>query len=128
MNEVDDLPPAPPPLKRRASPSFEDVVATAPALLGPHRRRPAPHRRRTIKRAHIIETEGYIPRPSTIAEHVAPAAPIAIPTFNATSLLTALGAYATRVENKAEKYSGKKHRSVAELIQLGFQLFPWNSL
>jgi hypothetical protein len=43
-------------------------------------------------------------------------------------LPAALGAYAARVENKAEKYGGKKRRSVAELIQLGFQLIPWNSL
>jgi hypothetical protein len=42
MNEVDDLPPAPPTRKRRASPTFDDVVAAGPAHSGPHRRR-KPH-------------------------------------------------------------------------------------
>jgi hypothetical protein len=51
-----------------------------------------------------------------------------MPAFNAASLPAALGAYAARVENKAEKYGGKKRYSVAELIQLGFQLIPWNGL
>jgi hypothetical protein len=128
MNEVDDLPPVPPPLKRHASPSFEDVVATAPALSGPHRRRPAPHRRRALKRARAIETEGYTPRPSTIAKHVAAAVHLPLPTFNASSMPAALGAYAARVENKGERYGSKKRRTVAELIQLGFQLIPWNGL
>ncbi|KAJ7809273.1 hypothetical protein B0H14DRAFT_3481564 [Mycena olivaceomarginata] len=43
MNDVDDVPPAAQSLKRRASPTFEDVLATAPALSGPHCRRPALH-------------------------------------------------------------------------------------
>jgi hypothetical protein len=43
-------------------------------------------------------------------------------------MLAALGAYAARVENKEERYGGKKCRTVTELIQLGFQLIPWNGL
>ncbi|KAJ7869703.1 hypothetical protein B0H14DRAFT_3861110 [Mycena olivaceomarginata] len=95
MNDVDDLPPAPPSRKRRASPTFEDVAPTAAALL--------PTNRRAIKRARVIEAEGYTPRPSTIAAHVTPAVPVTMPAFNAASLPAAL-----------------------ELIQLGFQLIPWN--
>jgi hypothetical protein len=43
-------------------------------------------------------------------------------------MLAALGAYTARVENKGERYGGKKHCTIVELIQLGFQLIPWNSL
>ncbi|KAJ7707056.1 hypothetical protein B0H14DRAFT_3525860 [Mycena olivaceomarginata] len=92
MNDVDDVPPAAPSLKRRASPSFEDVLATAPALSGPHCRRPAPHSRRALKRARAIETEGYTPRPSTVAAHVMTAARLPLPAFNASSMPAALGA------------------------------------
>jgi hypothetical protein len=51
-----------------------------------------------------------------------------VPSFNASTLPTARGAYAAKVEDKAEKYGGKKRRSLAELIALGFQLVRWNGM
>jgi hypothetical protein len=42
------------------------------------------------------------------------------------TLPTVHGAYAGKVEDKAEKYEGKKHCSLTELIAKGFQLIKWN--
>jgi hypothetical protein len=120
MNNIDDVAPAAPSLKQRTSPSFEDVLATTPALSGPHHCCPAPHHCRALKRTHTIETEGYTPQPSTIAVHVATAACLPLPTFNTSSMLAALGAYAAWVENKEERYGSKKHCTVVELIQSSF--------
>ncbi|KAJ7203289.1 hypothetical protein GGX14DRAFT_570173 [Mycena pura] len=123
-NEVDDLPPAPeqrasPARKRRASPTYDHLVATGTPLSGPHRRRAA-------QRARKIASEGHVPRASTLREHVATAKPISVPTFDASGLPSTRGAYAAVVEQKAEKYGHKKQRSVAELIGLGFQLVQWD--
>ncbi|KAJ7091642.1 hypothetical protein C8R44DRAFT_719715 [Mycena epipterygia] len=120
-NDVDDLPPPPPARKRRASATYDDLIATGAPLTGPHRRRAA-------KRARTIETEGYEPRESTIRDHVRPAAPVVAPSFDASTLPVAHGAYGAKVEDKAEKYGSKKRRTVAELIGLGFQLIPWNGV
>ncbi|KAJ7894414.1 hypothetical protein B0H14DRAFT_2559198 [Mycena olivaceomarginata] len=120
-NDVDDLPPPPAAKKRRASPTFDDVVATGPPQKGNHHRR-------ALKRVHKIETDGFTPRASTLREHVQPAQPLHAPSFNASALPTARGAYAAKVEDKAEKYGGKKRHSLAELIGLGFQLVHWNGI
>ncbi|KAJ7867084.1 hypothetical protein B0H14DRAFT_3441981 [Mycena olivaceomarginata] len=117
MNEVDDLPPAPPTRKRRASPTFDDVVAAGPAHSGPHRRR-KPHIRRAAKRARHIEEQGHAARPSAVERHVRSAEPIHVPSFDASTLPVSLGA----------EYGAKKRRSLAELIGLGFQLIRWNGI
>lgn len=120
-NDVDDLPPPPPERKRRASVTYDDLIATGAPLTGPHRRRAA-------KRARKIETEGHEPRESTIRDHVEPAAPVVAPSFDASTLPVAHGAYGAKVEDKGEKYGSKKRRTIAELIGLGFQLIPWNGV
>jgi hypothetical protein len=107
MNEVDDLPPAPPTRKRRASPTFDDVVAAGPAHSGPHRRR-KPHICRAAKRARHIEEQGHAARPSAVERHVWSAEPIHVPSFDASTLPVSLGAYAGKTENKAEKYGATK--------------------
>jgi hypothetical protein len=63
-----------------------------------------------------------------LREHVQPAQPIHVPSFNASALPTAHGAYAAKVEGQAEKRGGKQRRSLAELIGLGFQLVRWDGL
>ncbi|KAJ7224054.1 hypothetical protein GGX14DRAFT_386860 [Mycena pura] len=116
--EVDDLPPtrtraasptrtraasptrvreASPTRKRPASPTYDDVVATGVSLSGPHRRRAA-------KRARNIAREGHIPCASTLREHIAPARPICVPTFDASDLPCALGAYTAVVEPKPDNH------------------------
>ncbi|KAJ7818538.1 hypothetical protein B0H14DRAFT_2601255 [Mycena olivaceomarginata] len=120
-NEVDDLPDPPTAKKRRASPSFDDVVAAGPPQKGNHRRR-------ALKRARKIAEVGFTPRASTLREHVQPAQPIQAPSFNASTLPTVHGAYAAKVEGQAEKRGGKQRRSLAELIGLGFQLVRWDGL
>jgi hypothetical protein len=121
MNEVDDLPPAPPTRKRRASPTFEDVVAASPAHSGPHRCH-KPHIRCAAKRARNIEEQGHTACPSAVERHVRSVEPIHVPSFDASTLPVSLGAYAGKTENKTEKYGAKKRRLLAELIGLGFQL------
>ncbi|KAJ7849710.1 hypothetical protein B0H14DRAFT_3452402 [Mycena olivaceomarginata] len=108
MNEVDDLPPAPPTRKRRASPTFDDVVAAV--------------------RSRYRGKKDIAARPSTIERHVRSAEPIHIPSFNAATLPVALGAYAAKTEDKGEKYGRTKRHSVAGLIGLGFQLIRWNGI
>ncbi|KAJ7200511.1 hypothetical protein GGX14DRAFT_400506 [Mycena pura] len=122
-NEVDDLQPAPEHCARstRKSPTYDHLLATGTPLSGPHRRRAA-------SRARKIAHGGHIPRASTLSKHVAPAHPIRVPTFNATDLPSARGAYAAVVEQKIEKYGRTKRRSVAELIGLGFQLVQWDGV
>lgn len=125
-NEGDDLPPAfehcsLPSRKRCMSPTYDQLVATGTSLSGPHRRRAA-------KRARKIASEGHVPRASTLREHVSPAKPICVPTFDASGLPSAKGAYAAVVEQKPEKYGRKKQRSVAELTGLGFQLVRWDGM
>jgi hypothetical protein len=120
FNDVDDVPP-PPLLKRCRSASYDDCVATGTPLSGPHCRRAA-------KRRRNIEREGHIPRESTIRDHVASAEPIIVPSFDASTLPTALGAYAARTENKAKKFGSKKRCSLAELLGLSFQLITWNGM
>ncbi|KAJ7186303.1 hypothetical protein GGX14DRAFT_581151 [Mycena pura] len=125
-NEVDDLRPAPehcalPTRKRCASPTYDRLVATGTPLSGPHRRR-------ATQRARKIAAEGHTSRASTLREYVAPAEPICVPTFDASGLPSARGAYAAVVEQKVEKHGHKKRRSVAELLGLGFQLFQWDGV
>jgi hypothetical protein len=120
LNTVDDVPAAPS-RKRRASPTFEQVVASGPAQSGSHRRR-------ALKRARGVETHGHVARPAAIRKYVGPAQPLHLPAFDAAALPTAHGAYAAKVEDRAEKRGGKQRRSLAELIGVGFQLIPWNGL
>ncbi|KAJ7791276.1 hypothetical protein B0H14DRAFT_3500617 [Mycena olivaceomarginata] len=118
LNTVDDVPAAPS-RKRCASPTFEQVVASGPAQSGSHRRR-------ALKRARGVETHGHVARPAAIRKYVGPAQPLHLPAFDAAALPTAHGAYAAKVEDRAEKRGGKQRRSLAELIGVGFQLIPWN--
>ncbi|KAJ7680001.1 hypothetical protein B0H14DRAFT_3535987 [Mycena olivaceomarginata] len=118
LNTVDDVP-ATPSRKRRASPTFDQVVASGPAQTGSHRRR-------ALKCAREIETRGHVARPAALRKYVAPAQPLHLPTFDAAAMPTAHGAYAAKVEDRAEKRGSKQRRSLAELIGLGFQLIPWN--
>ncbi|KAJ7304692.1 hypothetical protein DFH08DRAFT_825446 [Mycena albidolilacea] len=127
MSEVDDLPPAPPTRKRRASLTFDDVVAAGPAHSGPHHSR-KPHIRCAVKRTRQIEEQGHAACPSAVERHVRSAEPIHVPSFDASTLPVSLGAYAGKTENKAEKYGAKKRRTLAELIGLGFQLICWNGI
>jgi hypothetical protein len=119
-NDVDDVP-ATTSRKRRASPTFNEVVAAGPALSGAYRRR-------ALKRAKAIETSGHIARGATMRKYVEPAQLVSLPAFNAAVLPAAQGAYAAKVEARAEKRSSKQHRTLAELMGLGFQLIPWNGL
>ncbi|KAJ7089444.1 hypothetical protein C8R44DRAFT_751451 [Mycena epipterygia] len=85
-SEVDDLPPPPTPgRKRRASSTYDDLIATSTPLAGPHRHCAA-------KCAHKIETEGR-----------SPAMPITVPSFDASTLPVAHSTYGTKVEDKGEK-------------------------
>ncbi|KAJ7713836.1 hypothetical protein B0H14DRAFT_3523214 [Mycena olivaceomarginata] len=88
-------------------------------------RQPSP---RALKRMRKIAEVGFTPRASTLREHVQPVQPIYAPSFNASALPTAHGAYAAKVEGPAEKRGGKQRRSLAELIGLGFQLVRWDGL
>ncbi|KAJ7804828.1 hypothetical protein B0H14DRAFT_2611985 [Mycena olivaceomarginata] len=74
-----------------------------------------------------LKPRGTHPSPPQLLCTSRTAAHLPLPTFNTSSMLAALGAYTARVENKGERYGGKKHCTVTELIQLGFQLIPWNS-
>jgi hypothetical protein len=38
------------------------------------------------------------------------------------------GAYAAKVEDKSEKYGSKQRRTLAQLIDLKFQVVKWNGL
>ncbi|KAJ7805372.1 hypothetical protein B0H14DRAFT_2190781, partial [Mycena olivaceomarginata] len=50
-----------------------------------------------------------------------------IPTnLDAATLPTTHGAYAGKVEDKKEKYGGKRPHSLTKLIAMGFQLIRWN--
>jgi hypothetical protein len=120
LNTVDDVPAAPS-RKRRASPTFEQVVASGPPQSGSHRRR-------ALKRARNVETHGHVARPAAIRKYVGPAQPFRLPVFDAATLPTAHGAYAAKVEDRDEKRGSKQRRSLAELIGVGFQLIPWNGL
>ncbi|KAJ6501408.1 hypothetical protein DFH09DRAFT_1102476 [Mycena vulgaris] len=137
-DDVDDTNPSPRPRKRRRStPSFPEVVASAePPHAGPHRQRPAkPHRlaqkdaaataRRKAKRLKKKQVLGHVPATSTIHEHVKPAVPLKTH-FDSSSLPSALGAYAARVKDTDKKYSSKVRRSLANLLGLGFGLVKWD--
>ncbi|KAJ7780356.1 hypothetical protein B0H14DRAFT_322645 [Mycena olivaceomarginata] len=112
LNAVDDVP-ATPSRKRRPSPTFDRVFASGPAQSGSHRRR-------AFKRARGVETHGHVARPAAIRKYVAPAQPFHLPVFDVAALPTAHGAYAAKVEDRAEKRGSKQRRSLAELIGLGF--------
>lgn len=127
MDDLDDLPPAPPTRKRRASPSFDAVVAAGPALAGPHRRHRA-HAHRAAKRARKIEEHGHVTRPAATRRHVQSSTRLDVNSFDTATLPVALGAYTAKTEGRKEKYGSKQRRSVAELIGLGFQLIRWNGL
>jgi hypothetical protein len=123
LNQVDDLPQPSPSSspKRAASPTFDDLLATGQPHKGCHRRRAAKHTR-------SIREEGYVPRASTVAEHVKPALPLHIPSLDAITLPATHGAYAGKVKDKDEKHDAKKRRSLTELIALGFQLVRWDGM
>ncbi|KAJ7868477.1 hypothetical protein B0H13DRAFT_2351363 [Mycena leptocephala] len=122
MNDVDDIPAAPAPGKRkRPSTTYDDCVATGLPLSGPHRRR-------KIRRLRRIEAEGHVRQASVIEGVVKPAQPVEVPDFDASTLPTAHGAYSGKTEQPTERFGSKKRRSVAELIGLGFQLFKWNGI
>ncbi|KAJ7862693.1 hypothetical protein B0H13DRAFT_2354532 [Mycena leptocephala] len=136
-NEVDnDNPHPPPPKKPRRKPSFDEVVAsTDKPLTGPHRTRPAKpskskqtaaaNKRRAAKRAKTKAEMGHVPAASTISAHVRPAVPLAT-SLIASTLPAALGAYAARVEDKAEKRGRKACRTLADLLKIGFHLIRWD--
>lgn len=139
-DEVDDENPHPPPPKRpRRRPSFDEVVASADKPhIGPHRTRPAKpaakskatkaaNIRRAAKRAKAQAATGHAPSASTVRAHVQPAAPLAT-SLNTSDLPAALGAYTAKVEYKAEKRGGKVHRTLADLLGIGFQLIKWDGL
>ncbi|KAJ7797048.1 hypothetical protein B0H14DRAFT_3549290, partial [Mycena olivaceomarginata] len=64
----------------------------------------------------------------TTEKIVKPADPIVVPEFDASSLPAAHGAYGAKREDDSERYGGKKRRTVAELIGLGFHLLRWNGI
>jgi hypothetical protein len=64
LNTIDDVPAAPS-RKRCASPMFEQVVASGPAQSGSHRRR-------ALRRARKVETQGHDARPAAIRKYVVP--------------------------------------------------------
>ncbi|KAJ7185116.1 hypothetical protein B0H12DRAFT_1246765 [Mycena haematopus] len=122
-NDVDDViePPAPIKKRQRLATSYDDCIATGKPLTGAHRRR-------KVRRLRRIEAEGHVSRASVLEEIVKPAKPIAVPTFDASTLPTARGAYSAKTERPAETHGSRRRRSVAELIGLGFQLIRWNGI
>jgi hypothetical protein len=61
-------------------------------------------------------------------KYVEPAQLVSLAAFNAAVLPAAQGAYAAKVEARAEKRGSKQRRTLAKLMGLGFQLIPWNGL
>jgi hypothetical protein len=117
-NDIDDLPLPP---RKRPRTTFHDVTDSGnKPLKGPHRRRKA-------KRAQKLAEHGHIPAAKTLRKIVAPTPRLPID-FNAAVLPTAFGAYAAKVEDKAERYGSKKRRTLKELLGLGFHLVEWNGL
>ncbi|KAF7347991.1 hypothetical protein MSAN_01751200 [Mycena sanguinolenta] len=52
--------------------------------------------------------------------------PVALPTFDSSSLPTTYGAYSGKAEQPGETRGKKKRWGLEELIRLGFQLIRWN--
>jgi hypothetical protein len=98
-------------------------VDSGPALSGAHRRR-------GHKRQRAFEEKGHAGRTSSLHQHVKPAVTTAVPlpAFNTTTLPVAAGAYGAKVEYASEKYGGKKRRTLAELLAVGFQLIRWDGI
>jgi hypothetical protein len=110
-------PTPPPPAKHRRPTTIHDFNA--------HKPQKGSHRHRTLKRKDKITEQGRVPRAAVARDDVQTAEPI--PTrFDASTLPTAHGAYAGKVEGKTEKYGSKKPCSLTELIAMGFQLVKWN--
>ncbi|KAJ7824253.1 hypothetical protein B0H14DRAFT_3469499 [Mycena olivaceomarginata] len=109
-NDIDDVP-ATTSRKRRASPTFDEVVAAGPAQSGAHRRH-------ALKRAKAIETSGHGARDATMRKYVEPAQLVSLAAFTRHA----------KVEARDEKRGSKQRRTLAELMGLGFQLIPWNGL
>jgi hypothetical protein len=110
-------PTSPPPAKRHRPATIHDFDGHKPPK--------GSHRRRALKRKEKITEQGRVPRAAVARDYIQTAEPI--PTrFDASTLPTAHGAYAGKVEGKTEKYGSKKPRSLTELIAMGFQLVKWN--
>ncbi|KAJ7033781.1 hypothetical protein C8F04DRAFT_1260512 [Mycena alexandri] len=131
FNDVDDDNPHPKKRSRRIS--FDEVVASAtPPHKGPHCTRPAPaptpsasHRRRALKRAATHVAAGHQPAAPGLLAHVNAAVPLTT-AFDTSTLPSTHGAYAAKVEDKAEKHGSKVRRSLANLLGLGFDLIRWD--
>ncbi|KAJ7101390.1 hypothetical protein B0H15DRAFT_943716 [Mycena belliarum] len=142
-DEVDDVHPpptrpSPPPSKRRRT-TFDDMQEGKK----PQKRN---HRKRKEKRAKDFESEGHAPRPSSLHKHVrvgladplrravsacatanAQAAPSSTKVPDDAAVLpAAYGAYTAKNADADEAWGSKKPRSLAELVQLGFDVVQWN--
>ncbi|KAF8214562.1 hypothetical protein K438DRAFT_1955612 [Mycena galopus ATCC 62051] len=138
-DDIDNLDPTPPP-----SPSASTKWLSTKPHSGPHcRRAPDPKLKgKATQRAKSTDTShsccarkhsnqllktGHVPPAAAAHAHVAPATPIA--TYLATSALpTALGAYATKVEDKTVRRGSKAPCSLTNLLGLGFQLIQWDGI
>jgi hypothetical protein len=78
-------------------------------------------------RRRMLAAAGHVPAASTVRTHIQPAVPLAT-SFNASALPTTLGAYAGKVEDRAEKRGSKVQRSLSDLLGLGFRLITWDGL
>ncbi|KAF8173039.1 hypothetical protein K438DRAFT_1772466 [Mycena galopus ATCC 62051] len=149
FDEIDDFDPSPPPSaskkRARTPPTFDQVVASSKKPhTGPHRRRApdpvlkgkasqrakstnAAHSRRAKRRTKEFTKTGHVPVAATARAHVAPAAPLET-NLAPSTLPVALGAYAAKVEDNAERRGSKVPRSLTNLLGLGFQLVKWDGI
>ncbi|KAJ6478210.1 hypothetical protein C8R45DRAFT_933970 [Mycena sanguinolenta] len=122
LNEVDDILVVDVPVqKRRRSASFNDCLASGRPLSGPHRRR-------KVKRDKARAANGHIPAASTVRKHLKLAEPVSMPSFDASTLPTAHGAYGGKAESKPEKQGRTVSHTLKELLGLGLQLIRWNGI
>ncbi|KAJ7768413.1 hypothetical protein B0H16DRAFT_1308066, partial [Mycena metata] len=120
---------APPPPKRRRVDVVQHMATHAPDIHPPPRRKvqARSHIKRRERRKAEIQVAGHVARAATVQAHVRPEH--AIPTsLNAEELPAVHGGYSAIPENKHAKYGAKKHRTLQELIAVGFQLIRWDGI
>jgi ABC-type Fe3+/spermidine/putrescine transport system ATPase subunit len=96
-----------------------------PTTIKGHKPPKGSHHHHTLKRKEKITNGGQIPR-SAIARNYVQNAKLILMQLDASTLPTAHRAHTGKVEDKAEKYRGKKCCSLTKLIAKGFQLVKWN--
>ncbi|KAF7300393.1 hypothetical protein HMN09_00922800 [Mycena chlorophos] len=84
------------------------------------------HRRRSAKREQTLATQGHIPRPKAVERHVK-TANLTTTDLQPNGLPTTSGAYVAKLEDAAELYGGKKARSLAEYLSMGFEVVKTGS-